>query len=255
MQEYKESIALKKESQEKATISIIIYNTNKSRYSYRYKSSIIEFERKLKSKINKLKNPFLKIIDIENLDRSIVTKGKINLSLARLLEVKAILEFNIIDIRSSEGTTSKTSKKAYIKEAIKTINKLKEETITYKYKKTRYTEVYKKNTINLSANYKLISTGDKSIMLSDIIKLVNEDRLKYADYPDDKSKLIPGYWVDRYTKSKDDVIKDNKLDITELQTLLKSKKTIKSIKVLHTQIIDEGTDIISSQINKYNPRS
>jgi len=113
---------------------------------------------------------------------------------------------------------------------------------------------YKQSTnAHLAINYKLISTEDNSLLVSDLISLNNSDRVHYATFKGDKKKLIPGYW--KYAKriSREDVKKDNKSDINKLQNLLKADKNIKSASTLLDELMEEAIRDITAKINKYNP--
>lgn len=250
---YKQSVALKDEAQEKGTISVLV--TNLSYSNYRYGKTASEITADLKGKLIELNNPFLKIIDPASLSASIYDNGQINMKAANLSGIQGILTGTITKVNASTGKLNKTENKAYIKEVTKTKDKEGKEIQTVKYYKTTYMEYEQVNSASFAIDFKLVSTEDNSVMVSDMISDNNTDRMHYATFSGDKNKLVPGYWKYKDRDSKEDIQKDNKSDINKLQNLLKADKSIKSAENLLSEIMNQSVAKVAQKIDKYNPEN
>ncbi|MBU8892168.1 MAG: hypothetical protein KOO66_05280 [Bacteroidales bacterium] len=248
---YKQSVALKDEAQEKGTITILVSDLSYSGYNYRETAGSVTSN--LKGQLSRLDNPFLRIIDPSSLDVNIYENGQMNMQAANLAGIKAILTGTVTDVKTRNGNLVKTEKRGYLKEVKKSKNKEGEEVVTIKYHKTSYMEYKQQNRAELDISYKLVSTDDNSVMVSDMLNLSNSDRIHYATFGGDKKKLIPGYWKSKNKKSSEDVQKDNKSDIRKLKNLLKADKNIKSSATLLNELIGKSVKQITNKIDKYNP--
>lgn len=248
---YKQSVALKDEAQEKGTISVLINDLSFT--SYNYNSVANNITKNLKGELSKLNNPFLKIIDPATLNVNIYENGQINMQAANLAGINAILSGTVMSVKSENGRLNKELKKGYLKEVTKTKNKEGEEIKKVSYHKTTYYEFRQESNATISVEYKMISTQDNSVMISDVFKKTKRDHIHYATYKGDNKKLIPGYWKYKNRDSNEDVQKDNKSDINKLHDLLKADKNIKSAEALLNELIDKVSKDITNDINKYNP--
>ncbi|MCK5171470.1 MAG: hypothetical protein KAQ75_16440 [Bacteroidales bacterium] len=248
---YKQSVALKDEAQEKGTITVLVSDLSYSNYNYRGVTGTLTSE--LKGKLSSLNNPFLKIIDPATLDVNIYEDGQMNMQAANLAGIKAVLSGSVTQVSAIKGRVKKDTKKGYLKEVTKTKNEAGEEIKNVKYHKTNYFECKQENKANFALNFKLISTEDNSVMVSDVINDFNSDKIHYATFSGDKKKLIPGYWKYKDRKSPEDVQKDKKTDIKKLQNLLKADKEIKPAQTLVNELINKSVKKISDKVNKYNP--
>jgi hypothetical protein len=147
----------------------------------------------------------------------------------------------------------KKQKKGYIKEVTKTKDKEGKEIKKVKYYKTTYMEYEQKNSASFSLDFKLVSTSDNAVMISDLFNKSKSDKIHYASYSGDKKKLIPGNWKYKDRNSKEDIKKDNKTDRNKLQRLLKADKSIKSGQTLLNGLIQKSVNNINEKVNKYNP--
>jgi hypothetical protein len=248
---YKQSVSLKDEAQEKGTITILVDDFSYTNYNYNQIAQNVTSD--VKAKLSKLNNPFLRIIDPSTLSVNIFENGQMNMQAANLAGIKAILSGKIIRVSATNGRLTKENKRGYLKVVTKTKNELGEEIKKVKYIKTNYMEYKQANKASFGMEFKLISTSDNSIMVSDMISKNTSDKIHYATYSGDKKKLIPGYWKYKERKSEKDVQKDNKSDINRLQNLLKADKNIKAANTLLNEIVKKSTKEITEKVNKYNP--
>ncbi len=248
---YKQSVPLKDEAQEKGTITILVSDLSYSGYKMRETAGSVTSN--LKGQLSRLDNPFLKIIDPSSLDVNIYENGQMNMQAANLAGIKAVLTGTVTDVKAINGRLVKSEKRGYLKIVTKSKDKEGKEITHVKYNKTSYLEYKQRNRAELDLNYKLVSTEDNSVMLSDALNLSDSDRIHYATFGGDKKKLIPGYWKYKSKKSSEDVQKDNKSDIRKLQNLLKADKTIESASALLNGLIGKSVKEVTTKIHKYNP--
>lgn len=248
---YKQSVALKDEAQEKGTITVLVNDLLYRNFKYRATASEITSD--LKGKLSALNNPFLRIIDPSSLSVDIYENGQMNMQAANLAGIKAILSGTVTEVRTINGRLDKDEQKGYLKHVTKTKDKEGNEIEKISYTKTVYYEYKQSTSASLALNYKLISTDDNSVLVSDMISLTNSDRIHYATFKGDDKKLIPGYWKYENRNSREDVKKDNKSDINKLHDLLKADKNIKSASTLLNELVDNSVRDITEKINKYNP--
>ncbi len=248
---YKQSVALKDEAQEKGTITILISDFTYTNYKYRETGN--KLTSGLKGKLSELNNPFIRLIDPSSLNVNIYENGQMNMQAANLAGIKAVLNGSVTKVSTTNGKLNKEQKRGYLKEVTKTKNKEGEEITKVKYFKTNYLEYKQTNRANLALSFKLISTEDNSVMVSDMINISNSDNIHYATYKGDKSKLIPGYWRYKDRDSKEDIKKDNKSDINKLKNLLNGDSSIKSAQSLLNELFNQSVYKITKKVNKYNP--
>ncbi|MFO7830101.1 MAG: hypothetical protein R6V23_15875, partial [Bacteroidales bacterium] len=232
---YKQSVALKNEAQEKGTITILVSDISYTTYRYRDASNKITSG--IKSELSRINNPFLKIIDPASLNVNIYENGQMNMQAANLAGIKAVLTGVVSKVNADNGRISKEEKKGYIKEVTKTKNAEGEEVEKIRYYKTTYNEYKQTTRASLAMSFKLISTENNSVLVSDVFNNNKADNMYYAEYKGDKKKLIPGYWKYKDRNTKEDVQHDNKNDINKLQNLLKADKNIKSAQTLLDELI------------------
>ncbi len=248
---YKQSVALKDEAQEKGTITVLV--SDFSYTNYRNKTTAAKISADVKAKLSALDNPFLKIIDPSSLSANIYENGKMNMQAANLAGIKGVLTGSVTKVSISNGKLAKEEKRGYLKEVTKTKDQEGNEVEKVKYHKTTYFEYKQTSRANLSLNFKVVSTEDNSVMVSDMISINNSDHIHYATFSGDKKKLIPGYWKYKNNSSKEDITKDNKNDRDKLQDLLKADKTIKSGQSLLNELLNKSVSTITKKVDDYNP--
>lgn len=248
---YKQALTLKKEARDKGTIAIMINDFNYSSSNYKKTATIVTAE--LKSQLLELNNPFIKIIDKAAVKGDIYENGKINMQAANLAGISAILNGKVLNVKSTQGKLNKETKTAYLKVIKKTVNSEGVEVPKVEYKKTQYTEYKAYNSAEFQLDFNMVSTANNQIIVSDLYKLKNGNKLNYAKYDGDKNKLVPGYWKSRSQSSSQDVIKDNVNDVSSLKSLLRANQQIKPASVLLEDLIDQSVLKIVDKIDNYNP--
>jgi len=248
---YKQSVTLKEDALNKGTITILITDFDFSMYLY--KSASLTVTTKLKSQLGKSENPFIKVIDQSAINSSIYENGKLNLQATNLAGIKAVFIGEINKASEKKGNPIRSEKRGYIKEIKKVKNEKGEEVEKAEYHKTTYYEIETENSATLEINYKLISTENNEILLSDLISITRHDEMHYATYSGEKNKLVPGYWKSLDRKSPEDVVKDNSKDVGNLRNLLDNKQEIKSTSELLNEAYNQAVQQIYKKVISYNP--
>lgn len=250
--QYKQALSLKNEAREKATINILVNDFKFSHQSYMQTAKLVTSG--IKSELIELNNPFVNLIDGASVWDRIYKNGKLDLAAARLLGIKAILNGSVLNIKKNNGKLIKETKKGYLKEVRKTVDKEGKTVYVTDYKKTEYNQFQLKNTADLHLDFNLVSTDNNQIIVSELYKLNNTNEVKYATYNGDKDKLVPGYWKSRSSNlSQQDIVKDNRSDVRGLQSLLSANKKVKPVSVLIEELTDKSVGKIVKKIDEYNP--
>lgn len=248
---YKQANTLKEEALQKGTITILVTDFQYSNTYTRNASQAVTS--KVRSQLSTSENPFIKIIDVSAINANIYQDGRLNMQAANLSGIKAILTGNVSRVVENTGKLNKTEKRGYIKEVRKVKNDKGEDVDKVEYFKTTYYEYEAENYASVELNFKLISTENNEILVSDLVSLTNNDKMHYASFSGEKKTLVPGYWKYKDRKSPEDNVKDNQSDINRLKNLLNASKEIKSTTELLDEVIKQSVQRISDKVNKYNP--
>ncbi|HAN17550.1 MAG: hypothetical protein A2X13_03040 [Bacteroidetes bacterium GWC2_33_15] len=248
---YKQANTLKEEALQKGTITILVTDFQYSNTYTRNTSQAVTS--KVRSQLSTSENPFIKIIDVSAINANIYQDGRLNMQAANLSGIKAILTGNVSRVVENTGKLNKTEKRGYIKEVRKVKNDKGEDIDKVEYFKTTYYEYEAENYASVELNFKLISTENNEILVSDLVSLTNNDKMHYASFSGEKKTLVPGYWKYKDRKSPEDNVKDNQSDINRLKNLLNASKDIKSTTELLDEVIKQSVQRISDKVNKYNP--
>jgi len=216
-------------------------------------------ESKIRTSLNNLKNPFVKVLDSKNTDQIIEEQQKAlnqgsEIQVGKILAAKALFSGSLISLNVDEGKLNKQSKRGYLKEEI-TVNdpatgKAKKE---YRYHKTTYTEYTQSNQVTSTFQYQLTSTETSAILVSDAMDINASDDLNYITFEGNGNMLVPGYWEYQDKDSAKDKINTSPSDVNNFQKLLKANHTLKSVETLQTEVLDNIARKVAQKINSYNP--
>jgi len=249
--DYKQSRILQEEAREKATITVLVIGFIGGTRNSSDKASTITTN--IKGRISNSESPFLRLIDDSNIKGSLYEDGEINLQVANLSGIDAILSGELLNFGKRNGKLEETPKRGYIKEIEKIRNQQGEEVEKVVYHKTNYSEFYAQNGASLNVNYEVISTANSEVLLSRSFSKQKTDEVHYAVFEGDKNKLVPGYWKYKKGKSEEDEIKDNKKDVRALKRLLKASRKMQSSDQLLNKLLTECVAEITSKVEEYNP--
>lgn len=250
---YKQSLALKEEALKRGTITILIPEINHSYYSHRDAAQTVT--NRLKGMLGKTNNPFIEMVEPASLSRSIYDPqtGKIDFKAAELAGIEAVLYGSIESIKTNNGLLQKEEKRGYVKEVKKVKNKEGKEVEKVTYHKTVYLEYHRENSASLGLNFRLVSSENNQVMISDQVLLKDDDVIHYASFSGKNRDLVPGYWKYRRKDSPEDVIKDNRFEIMKLRSLLNANREIKSSDALLDGLFNQAASHITNLVEAYNP--
>lgn len=248
---YKQALPLKNDAREKGTISLLVSEFDFAHQSYLQTAKIITSG--IKSRLNEIDNPFIKIIDEAAVHDRIYKNGKIDRQAAKLMGINSILSGKVIYIQKTSGRLQKETKKGYLENYRTTVNSEGKTVKTPDFKKTEYTQYKQANSAQLQMDFSLVSTENSEVIISDLFKLNKTDEVNYARFEGNKDKLVPGYWKSKSYQSKADVIKDNYSDKKALKKLLSADRTPKTVSAIIGELTDESVRKTVNKIDNFNP--
>jgi len=244
---YKDTKDLKGRALACAEYPVAIFSQNPRQYS----SEAGQFENAtIKSLVNK-NNIFLKVFDLTSLNSRLESRlmnsaGNIDEVALRTLNrdnnIKAVLIITYDNFKKNDGKLEKDEMTGFERIVTKTTDGV---TRVYD-KRITYFEYKQKNEMALTVQYKLISTSNGEILLSNSYSGSKKDEIKYATYSGDQNQVYPA-------KSVNGTWNIDESGYRSLQSLLRSDKDISSIESLQKSLFNELSDDIAGDINKFNP--
>ncbi|HNU57968.1 MAG TPA: CsgG/HfaB family protein, partial [Flavobacteriales bacterium] len=146
-------------------------------------------------------DPFLKVVDRENLDR-ILEEQRLSLSgvvdeqtavrAGNIMGAQAVLMGDVVSYQEVPGQLRRVVKDGYESYKVQQVNKeTGEKYFVTRYKPVRYTEFFQENKVVLSINYRVVSLETGEVMLSKVVEKQAEDHAYYASYDGNKDLLLP----------------------------------------------------------------
>jgi tetratricopeptide (TPR) repeat protein len=244
---YKSSYDLKAECLTKGTITITMDKVKNSTSASGIGTTL---ESKIITGIQGYNNPFIKLIDSSNQNRSSFTNKTGSAVKQRLTNVTLYCE--ISRFIYNKGTQNKTEKRGYLRKKVKILNR---ETQEYEYKteysKVIYYEYQMSRTLDMTYMFKLVDNRTGEILSTASKNVQTKDQIHYARYSGDRKNLVPGYWKNSKTSSPDDYINDKTHNLNNLNALLDARSEIKDYNTLSTEAINSASDFISTQVNGF----
>ncbi len=202
--------------------------------------------------LTSINDPFLKIVDRENLDLIIeeqhlglsgVIDEETAVSVGELLGAKAIVSGTVLNYSTEDGRATSRTIPAYEQYKEKKWN-AEEEKYYYetKYRKTNFKEYYNSNSANLTFQYKVISLATGEVVRSKIIEKEAFDEVRYGTYNGDPSLLYP---------SRNNAVSMNRSERANLQSLFTSKQRLKSSSELGNDLFDVVANEMKNDIANY----
>jgi len=240
---YKDSHELKRECIEKGSYTIavapIINNSSRRGIERNIESQII-------NKLNLINNPFLRLVD-----KTVVSQDEVESTMVAVAP-DAILFSEINSFDYTPGRLEETEKRGYLKRVVEykddETDEIRRRT---EYSKVTYSEFEQQRSVSMNFSYRLVDDRTGRILNSGTRTFRARDRIHYAVYGGDSDNLVPGYWKHRRRDSEEDVIRDSRRHVRDLQALLDSRKEIKSYETLVADIFESASEYVSSNINRY----
>ena len=252
--DYKESRALLKEAQESATITILVTPFTKN--SLWFKGIQSNFSTRVIRSIDNVNSPFIKVKDASYMDNKgaiFFSNGEIDSKKAVVEGIDALLSGTVKSVIALAGKPQVEEHAGYLK----FIKKRKDDQGVMReyteYKKVTYKTVYVKNSVSVTVEYKLVSTRTGEVLSTDVVYAIDSDEVNYAVFEGDSKNLVPGYWKSRSKSSPEDRVLDNYSDVSKLRNMLRGNRTVRSINTLKENALNEASQKIAFQVEKYNP--
>lgn len=202
--------------------------------------------------LTSINDPFLKVIDRENFDLIIgeqqlgmsgIIDDETAVNAGNLIGAKTLLTGTVLTYKSNKGKLQKTTLTGYESYKVKKLNKeTNKNYFETKYRKTNYTKYQKKNTAEVSFQYKITSLETGEVIKSGIIEDRMEDIMVYGVYEGDQSNLFP---------ASANGVNTNRNSKNELNRLLNGKKTISSPEELSNNLMKDLSYKLSSDIGSF----
>jgi len=203
-------------------------------------------------KITSIDNPFVKVVDRENIDQ-LIEEQTLGLSgvvdeataaqVGKILGAKGMITGEIIEYKENLGRLQKKTVKGFEMYQVTVTNDEtgKEEQET-RFKPARYQEYYNKNEVTIAVEYKCTSLETGQIIFSKVYERTATDEVYYATYNGKIENLVPAV-DDQPTTSRD--------DYNALQALLKARKElVKPEELVATHYDGIGTEL-AKEIEDY----
>jgi tetratricopeptide (TPR) repeat protein len=245
--DYKDALELQREALEKAIIKIAVSPSSLSRG---YNIQKQEFKQFFVAKLNDIPSPFFKVIEITDLKPHQPLDTQ--LELAKRRGAKALFAITINDISFRKGPLKKETYKAYKKKETPYKDQEGKTRIKTEYFKTTATLFSNAEQASIKLEYKLISTLDKSILVSKVVNDRITDQIKYMYYKGDQKQLIPGYWKYQTKEDSSDKIRDNSYENRKLQALLNARRNLAPPSVLYDKLLNIMSNRINQPIANYD---
>jgi curli biogenesis system outer membrane secretion channel CsgG len=244
--DYKESMSIKQQCLELGTYTVALLSitntTNDKAISHKIQANLM-------SALANNNNPFIKIIDRENME-ALLAQQKLNLSgsidektaasAGDLLGAKAVLTGKVIEYYSNMGKMQVFDRNGFEAYGVKQFNKAtqKEEVVT-KYKKATYTEYYQKNEVKLAYQIQLTSLQTGEILFSKFFDQTNADAMHFAIYDGDARYLYP---------EANGTVSFNNNERNQLNQLLNAKREVDDASELTNSLLNSSTSNFSRDI-------
>ncbi|MEJ6710936.1 MAG: CsgG/HfaB family protein [Flavobacteriales bacterium] len=221
------------------------------------------FESQFLNLFVKDKNPFIKIIDRVHIE-TVLNEQELGLSglvdsqtaakAGDLFGAKALLVGRLVSYDAKFSVPKATKKKGWESYKQKKYNAAtKEYDLVTKYSKVKYNLFQGISYVNLTIEYKLISTETGEILATNLFTDKREDNVRYIEFDGNTKNLVSGTWVSSQTDSESDRKNTGYKDRKNIQGLLKANKNLRSKADLMSIALKNVSAKAVSEINSYNP--
>lgn len=211
----------------------------------------------------KNKGPFIKILDRTQMNRVLNeqylamngwVEGSGAVRTGELLGAKAILSGKLLSVKTITGKPSLTRKKGYKKVQEKYYNLQTKRTETkVRYEKIYYNNFYGQSSVTVSFQYILVSSETGEVLLSGIAEESMTSTVDYNTFKGDVTKLYPGTWISRSSKSPSDRVYTNRSRVNTFQNKFSANRTLTNTSELADEAYKKVGNAVSKKIYTFNP--
>lgn len=258
---YKDTDELKAHALKKATYTIAILPFKNATEVTGAEAAI---NAKMLQEISESRNPFIRIIDRENLqtiiDEQLLSLGgtvdeESAIAAGELFGANAILTGTVITASYRKGKLNYHNEKGYVSKQVRVRNPAnpgKPITRTV-YNKVIYRDYTQVNEVSISFSYKLISAETGEILVSDVVEYTDSDHIHYSTYDGNTENLFPGYWASKNRNSPEDKVYGSSKAKRELDNELSGRRTIASVEKIAANVYRKIAVRAAGKIIDYNP--
>lgn len=242
---YKEASSLKSQSLEKGmyTVALLPFKNGTP-----INGADIKIAAYLLDELTKLNDPFLKVVDRENMNSILAEQrfqmsGIFNESMAvevgKIAGAKAIISGTVLNHTSSQGTLRKVTRSGFESYQVKKVNAEGKAYYETAYNPISYDEYFNSAEANVSIQYKLTSLETATMLKSSIVEKSNKDEILYATYGGNSNNLYP---------ANGNMVNTSNKDRNTLQNMLKAKRNLKDPNEMANDLYIEIAKQIASEI-------
>ena len=239
---YKDASDLKDECREYAIFTIAIMPSNKKEAT--------DIALKLVAELGKSNNPFVVVVDRQNTDK-LIAEQKLALSgvvddnsaaqAGQLLGVKAVLFGNVSATSVVKSKPIKVTHVAYKRVKIRKYDSVSKTYKTaYIYKRVKYTKVTDQSSVDITFDYRLVSSETGEVLTSGSYSEQAEDKIEYGIYSGNHRDLYPTATGYQYYSQK-----------KALDKMFTSKTSVKSVTQLTSEVSNKIASKVSKEVLKY----
>ncbi len=241
---FKQTVQLLNESLQKASLPIAAILVSKKTFENQEDSSFYQL---LVDKLSNSKNPFLKIIDRNNLENLLkekafgiteITDAETASKAGKLIGAKYFLLIDINEVVFDEMKPTTTIETAYESFSQRVVNETGDAQSVIKFKKVNYNETKQYRKVAAKVSYQLVSVQSGQIVSSEVFSDEAFDAHVYARFDGNKDNLYPnlpaGNFMPTAPKEWTDKFYELNRSLASQQTL--SDKTYEAISL---KIIDD----------------
>ena len=202
----------------------------------------------LLDELTKLNDPFLKVVDRENMNSILAEQrfqmsGIFNESMAvevgKIAGAKAIISGTVLNQTSTVGSMNKVTRNAFESYMVKKVNAEGKAYYETAYNPVTYDEYFNAAEAKLSIQYKLTSLETATMLKSSIVDKSKKDEVLYATYGGNSNNLYP---------ANGNMVNTNQRDRNALQNMLKANRSLKDPNELANDLYIETAKQIASEI-------
>ncbi len=218
------------------SMSVLPAQTNFHKSEWKLRSNIV-------AQISKLKSPFIKLVDRENLDQ-IIEEQKLGLTgfvnektaarVGQIIGAKSVLITKVVNYNYSPGQMIRNEKVAYSGGSIYSSNS--------NFRPVKYNEFSQVSTMQVSVQYQLISSETSEVLAADVIHEEINDEMIYATYRGDYNKLFP---------AKGDLVYKTGKERADFLELFSAKREVASQEDLDFRIQNEVATKLAGSLNAF----
>jgi len=241
---YKDALTLREECLSKSKIPLAYLLIDNTRVDPSIETSTGAM---IKNAILNLNDPFIQLIDRENIEQMLAEqiKGmsglideKTAIQAGRLTGARYLLTGEIVNYDHLTAPQRGFERKAYLGPSVSS-------------KKVRYTEYRLGRGLDVSFRYQIIDAETGRMFATGIIPFSDRDNVIWADFTGDHSLLYPGDWKWQLISSKEDVVHRDQRD--DLMAQFNGRKGPVSEQELRSRMMNIVAGSIAEVVRNFRP--